>query len=127
MRTAGYNIVATFQTGDITDNNQPWQYENAWNHFFSLFPREKFPIFCLGNHDYGNNGSSDTRTSNMPDKFLQKTTQKMEGSYYDNYLTYISFNAERYAVLVLEFAPRNEVLEWANEVFARFGSLSSGL
>ncbi len=73
-------------------------------------------IYCLGNHDYGDNGYSATRTSNIPEKLRQVGDIQMEGCSLDNYVRFVQLDGRSFAVLVLEFAPRNEVLNWANNV-----------
>ena len=114
------DFVACLQVGDLTNNNQVSQYENAFNHFFSKFPKGDEPIFCLGNHDYGNNGISDVRKSNIPSYMRARYDIRMEGSDYENYVRFISFDYLKYAILVLEFAPRNEAISWANEIVQRY-------
>ena len=61
------SLDAILQVGDLTNNNQIWQYENAYNQFFCKFGMTDQLVFCLGNHDYGNNGKSDVRESNIPE------------------------------------------------------------
>ena len=110
------NYVACFQLGDLTNNNHVDQYEAAYNHFFSKFPQGKEVFFCLGNHDYGKDGLSDVRQSSIPEYMLPVSDFTMEGSVYENYVRYLDIGQERYAVMDLEFCPRNDTIEWANEV-----------
>lgn len=110
------SYVACFQLGDLTNNNQVNQYEAAYNHFFSKFPEGKEAYFCLGNHDYGKDGLSDVRQSNIPDYMSPKSDSVMEGSVYENYVRYLDISEKRYAVMDLEFCPRNDTIEWANGV-----------
>ena len=110
------NIVANLQVGDITNNNQPWQYENAYSHFFSLFTKDRYPIFCLGNHDYGDNGKSLQRYSNIPSILFPEREIVMDSESLENYVRHINIDGKRFAVLELEFAPRTVALEWANKI-----------
>lgn len=110
------NYVACFQVGDITNNNQLWQYQNANDHFFSKFPEGEKPYFCLGNHDYGNNGKSDRRFSNIPSFMWAQFDVKKDESEFENYVRFLKIGETRYAVMDLEFAPRDETLIWANEI-----------
>ena len=110
------SISFLLQTGDVTNNNQEWQWENGYNLFFSKIPNTFPYVFCLGNHDYGNKGSSRERLSNFPGKMTPVRDVVMPASRWDNYLRYMNLGEEKWAVLSLEFAPRNEVLEWANDV-----------
>lgn len=110
------SIYFLLQTGDVTNNNQPWQWENSQKLFFSQLPKIFPTIFCLGNHDYGKNGSSKERQSNFPVELTPAMDTVMQNSLWDNYLRYVVIEQKKLAVLSLEFAPRNEVLEWANGV-----------
>lgn len=112
--------AACFQVGDITNKNQIWQYQNAYDFFFSRFPDEHEPFFCLGNHDYGEEGKSKTRLSNIPDIMRAKFDFRYEESDYENYVRYLTIGDTKYAVLDLEFAPRNEAIDWANDVIQKY-------
>lgn len=109
---------AILQVGDLTNNNQEWQYENAFLQFFSKFSENDQMIFCLGNHDYGTNGKSEVRMSNLPRHMMPSYDIRMEDTKWDNYVKYIKLGGKRYGVLVLEFCTRNETLQWANGVIA---------
>ena len=82
-------VVASLQVGDLTNNNELRQYENANTHFFSLFPRTHYPIFCLGNHDYGYNGQSKQRDSNIPSILFPDKDVIMAPDCPENYLCHI--------------------------------------
>lgn len=110
------DISLLLQTGDVTNNNQPVQWENSQKLFFSQLPKALPTIFCLGNHDYGENGKSKERQSNFPVELTPVMDTVMQNSLWDNYLRYVEIDNKKLAVLSLEFAPRNEVLEWANGV-----------
>ena len=112
------SIDAILQVGDLTNNNAVWQYENAYNYFFSRFTEKDQLVFCLGNHDYGNDGRSDVRMSNFPSYMMPPYDIRMEGCSWENYVRYINLGTERYGVLVLEFCTRNETLDWANNVIS---------
>lgn len=110
------DIKYCFQVGDITNNNREDQWATARDQFFSKFPEDSKPIFCLGNHDYGDNGTSNLRTSNIPADLLPERESYMSEEGLENYIRHISLGGRHYAVLVLEFAPRNETLEWVDKV-----------
>ena len=116
------DFVACFQVGDLTNNNLSWQYQNAYDHFFSRFPEKNKPFFCLGNHDYGNNGYSDIRASNIPPYMYPIYDLKMDDTIHENYVRFLEIAGKEYAVIDLEFAPRNEALQWANEVVQTYSS-----
>lgn len=109
-------ISFLLQTGDVTNNNQPWQWDNGFNLFFSRIPKTIPYVFCLGNHDYGHDGLSAKRESNFPIELSPICDIEMPSRKWDNYLKYVTLDNIKMAVLSLEFAPRNEVLEWANKV-----------
>lgn len=110
------DISFVLQTGDVTNNNQSYQWTNAYQHFFSKLPYSVPVIFCLGNHDYGDNGLSIIRQSNIPEELTPIRDETMDGSVWDNYLRSVFWGSKKVVVLSLEFAPRNEVLEWADNV-----------
>lgn len=112
------NFAGCFQVGDVTNNNQEWQWTNAYNHFFQKFSDGKEPYFCLGNHDYGENGKSGTRSSNIPNEIRPVMDFQKDDCRYENYVRYIYVRGEKYAVLDLEFAPRNSAIAWADSVIA---------
>ena len=110
------NICFSIQTGDVTNNNLDSQWDNAYQHFFSRIPKKIPMVFCLGNHDYGNNGMSDIRESNISEYMQPSYDIKMEGSKWDNYIEKVWLDGKEYGVMVLEFAPRNEVLDWVDSM-----------
>ncbi len=109
-------ISFLIQTGDITNNNNPEQWSNGHKQFFSKLPSSFPVVFCLGNHDYGNNGKSAKRESFFPSELTPVRDEVMPLSLWDNYLRYVELNGKKMAILSLEFAPRNEVLEWADKI-----------
>lgn len=109
-------ISFCLQTGDLTENNDIWQWENSYLYFFSKLPKDLSCIYCLGNHDYGYMGSSDTRSSKIPEKIYSSRNVSIVGATYDNYVKFENIGNSKFAIMVLEFAPRNEVLGWANKV-----------
>lgn len=112
------SIDAVLQVGDLTYHNYDWQYENVYNHFFSNFKQEDQCVYCLGNHDYGTNGTSDVRVSNIPDYLKAISDIRMENAQWENYVRYVTIGEKKYGIIVLEFCTRNETLEWANSVLS---------
>ncbi len=110
------NISVCLQVGDVTNNNEDWQWENAYQEFFTKLPADLPFVYCLGNHDYGDNGYSGKRESNQPDNMRLTGDFSLSNSKYDNYIKLVNLGSQKYAILSLEFAPRNEVLDWANEM-----------
>ena len=116
-------IDAVFQVGDLTYDNELWQYENAYNYFIRFFNESDQMSYCLGNHDYGSGGYSDSRTSNIQDYMMPYYDFKMEGSTYENYVRYVNLGGKIFGVLVLEFCTRDEALSWADEIIGAEPSL----
>ena len=112
------HIDLCLQVGDLTYNNLPEQYEIAYDYLINKFDTCDQFVFCLGNHDYGNNGRSDSRFSNFQNDKLPPVNIKMNDTGWENYVRYVSIGGERTGVLVLEFATRNQPLEWANQVIS---------
>lgn len=110
------NISFLLQTGDVTNNNRFEQWNNGYQLFFSKLPKMFPVVFCLGNHDYGNNGRSVKRESNCPSELTPVSDVVMPKSLWDNYLKYVTLDNKKMAVLSLEFAPRDITLEWADKV-----------
>ena len=136
------NIKALLCTGDLVEqNNMPipgWIRENQsssqqWKSASKAFERldGKIPyILCTGNHDYGYR-SAENRMSYFSEYFPTDRNVCWRES-----LVSITNNAQGYPtlenaayelniskwgkllIIVLEFAPRNEVLQWAKELAA---------
>lgn len=113
---------AVFQVGDLTYHNYVWQYENAYNYFFRFFDVEDQLVFCLGNHDYGTNGLSDIRNTNIPPYMIPASDLRMVDKDCENYVRYVTLGGVKYGVIELEFATRNKALEWANDVLSNDAS-----
>lgn len=124
---ASHNIKYVLHEGDITNNNVTAQWNNAFaamNFLNGAVPYAMAP----GNHDYGTNGSSDSRTSafNTPGYFgpgSYYANQPSIGGFFepnktDNTFHTFSAGGTDWLVLALEWGPRDEVVAWANQVVA---------
>lgn len=127
------NIKYVLHLGDITaDNLEPqWQVaKRAMSRLDGVVPY----ALVGGNHDYGPRGNSANRESFINDYFPVAAYEKwptfggaMEPGKIDN--TYHLFEAggRKWIVLALEWAPRDEVVAWADDVLSahpeRFGIL----
>lgn len=110
------------QTGDLTENNQDWQWANSVAAFKLL--KDSLPIICVsGNHDYDWEGIriKDRSTSKL-NKFFRNIqyTQRIFKYYQEgdieNIIVPIVFRHKTVYIIALEFAPRPEVVMWANNV-----------
>lgn len=115
-----YNIVYVLQNGDVTHNNTELEWKRASKAFSRLDGEIPYAI-SLGNHDYEDNATNRTTLAN---KYLpisrfaewQSFGQAMEKGKINNvYHTFKAANQD-YMIICLEFGPRNEVLEWANNI-----------
>jgi hypothetical protein len=120
-----YNIVYVLQNGDTTDNNVEIQWQRASQAFARLDGKVPYAI-SLGNHDFGPNGSTKDRTTLAHRHFPVSRFESwptfggpMEAGKIDN--TFHTFDAadRKYLILCLEFGPRDEALDWANQVVER--------
>jgi hypothetical protein len=122
-----HNIKYVLHEGDITNNNTIEQWDNALRSMNRL--NEAVPYaFAPGNHDYGPKGTCTDRNSFFneskyfgPGSFYAK--QPSVGAFFDPKLTsssYHTFDAggKKWLVLALDWAPRDEIVTWANEVVA---------
>lgn len=115
------DFAFVLQQGDITDWNDPKQWEAAASAFSILDGKLPY-TFVPGNHDIGNN--SDVRNTDNMNKYLPfekySKTPNFGGAFevgkVDN--TWHTFEAggKKWLILSLEFATRNAVLDWAEGI-----------
>lgn len=116
----GKSIKAVLQVGDVTETNSVSQ----WNLFRASTESLSavLPYYtCTGNHDYTWDIQSKVRDRNstlINDYAHFEFTDRNIEEYYDrnsleNYVATFEIHGERIYLLVLEFGPRKEVLQWA--------------
>jgi hypothetical protein len=124
--SARLNIQYVLHEGDITNNNNIAQWTNANTSQHIMDGKVPYTL-SPGNHDLGPNGNAANRDTYMNDYF--NVTQyetwptlggvfesgKMENSYH-------LFTADGldWMIVSLEFAPRDAVLAWANQVVSQY-------
>ena len=119
------NIKCILQDGDVTNNNQKWQWEMALSAFHHLKDSTMY-LWCTGNHDYtwgGENGVTiSNRTSSIIDDYLagnqllnHNIIAWYENGSYHNVVVKNTINGDRLDIISLEFGPRPEVVSWAAE------------
>lgn len=121
------NIKCVLLDGDMTQNNisPQWARYKAG----ASFIEDTLPLLvCTGNHDYDwvmskeNKWIIDNRESSMinnyfPGKALETIiTYQFESGHNENYVAKLMIADEEINMLVLEFAPRKEVIMWANDI-----------
>jgi hypothetical protein len=120
-----HNIRCVLHEGDITDNNVAPQWDNAL-HSMKLLDGVLPYAMAPGNHDYGPNGHATDRNSQFNDAAYfgpgsAYASQPSVGDFFESHKTdnsYHTFNSgdDDWLVLALEWAPRNEVVDWANRI-----------
>jgi hypothetical protein len=120
-----HNIVYALHLGDIVNNNNPPQWENARRSMTKLDGVVPYAM-APGNHDYGDNGSANHRQTLFNDYFpIEKYRLwptfggAMDSTRMDN--TYHLFKAggHDWLVLALEWGPRHSAVAWANDIVAK--------
>jgi hypothetical protein len=122
---AALDIRYVLHLGDITNNNVPRQWQHARAALATLIG--KLPLAIVGgNHDYGPNGNAATRDTLLNEYFPFAEQQRMPtfgGAFTEGRLdnTFHKFSAggRDWIVLALEWAPRDEVVAWADGVMQR--------
>jgi len=120
--SAAMKLLFVVHEGDVVDYDDPQQWKNA-DAAISVLDAHDIP-FCiaLGNHDIviGKNDERNTQSFNKyfgVERFADKKwyggslENKSENSYY-----FFEAAGKKIMVLCLEFGPRNEVLDWANQL-----------
>jgi 3',5'-cyclic AMP phosphodiesterase CpdA len=120
-----YNIAFVAHLGDITDNNVPEQWtvaRKAMHTLDGVVPYSLLP----GNHDFGLNGKADSRSSFLTEYFSVDGVKKQStfGGLFDEKRvdnSYHTFQAgdKNFLVLALEWGPRDEVVQWADEIVSK--------
>jgi len=122
-----YAIAHVLHVGDITQHNTREEWEAARRAHRVL--EDLVPVaYASGNHDIGANGESDSRRS-LFTEFVPLAEYRRQGGFggvYDrepdrseNSWHLLNAGSRKWMILALEFAPRNDVLRWANEVVAQ--------
>jgi 3',5'-cyclic AMP phosphodiesterase CpdA len=116
------NIKFAVQLGDITNQNTDEQWRNARD-AMSLMDGKVPYAMAPGNHDFGPRGSAanrDTYFSQYFDVATQKKQPTFGGTFepdkMDNTFHLFEAGGRKWIVIALEWGPRDEVVEWANQV-----------
>lgn len=119
-------VQFAIQLGDITNRNKEPQWKVAAKAFEKLDGKIPY-VFVPGNHDMGPNGNASNRDTELYNTYFPYEKYSKAPGYggcfeegkMDN--TYHSFSAGGYnwLILCLEFGPREQVLDWGNEVISK--------
>lgn len=122
-------IDFVLQQGDLTQNNNNKEWEIVKNAFSEI--DHKLPyILAVGNHDMGSGPGkfADVRNSDLYNqyfKYSEFSAKKNFGGAFekeklDNAYYLINTGKIKWLILTLEFGPRNEVLDWASKIAAKY-------
>lgn len=122
-------IDFVLQQGDLTQNNSVKEWQIVKKAFQKLDNKVPY-VLAVGNHDMGSRPGlyADVRNAMLFNQFFlyqDKVKEKhFGGSFEVGTLenSYYLFNTKgkKWLVITLEFGPRNEVLEWANQIVAKY-------
>jgi hypothetical protein len=122
-----YNIAHVLHVGDITQHNTAQEWEAARRAQRSLH-RIVPAAYVPGNHDLGPGGDTTTRESlfsqyiTLEDYRAQRSFRgvyDLEQTRTENSWHEFRAGRRRWLILALEFAPRDDVVRWANAVVER--------
>lgn len=118
------NIAAVLHMGDITNNNAPNEWENAFAAMSLLHDVVPY-VLSIGNHDMTRSGGqvAERGLTRINQYFSVDAARRysnlagtmVEGSL-ENHYSLFSVADDEYLVISLEFGPPDEALAWANEV-----------
>ena len=121
-----YNIAYVLHVGDITQHNNVDEWTAA-RRAHSLYSDLVPAAYAAGNHDMGPNGDTENRGSLFADYISFADYRRRPGfeGVYDrepdrteNSYHLFDGGGRQWLILVLEFAPRDDVVRWANDVVA---------
>jgi len=122
-----YNITYVLQNGDITDYNTTKEWERADRALGRMDGVVPYAI-VTGNHDYGSkNNMAKDRTTLINDYFPPSRFESlptfggvMTDGRIDNSYHLFEAGGRKWLILGLEWGPRDETLQWANEIIRKF-------
>lgn len=123
-----YHIAYVLHVGDITDKNTTPEWEVAAKAHARL--EGAVPCALLpGNHDLAKGRKSGLSAAFPPESFKKLPTfggfYDKEPARADNSFHLFEAGGRKWLILALEFAPRNDVLRWANEIAKRHADRSA--
>lgn len=116
-------IQYALHLGDIVNNNSVLEWERAATSLNELLDGGLPIALVPGNHDYGPSGDASTRDTLMnnyldPARHAAQPTfgGAMEEGKLDNTYHLFEGGGRKWIIIALEWGPRNETIEWANQV-----------
>jgi hypothetical protein len=121
-----YDIRYVLGLGDITDTNTGREWRNAKKAIDQLDGHVPYAL-ASGNHDYSPHGDSASGRSGMNEFFPPSKFEKwptfggvMKKGNITNSYHLFSAGGTDWIVIVLEWAPSDAAVKWANEVLAKY-------
>ncbi|MBK6495342.1 MAG: metallophosphoesterase [Gemmatimonadetes bacterium] len=112
------NIQFVLHLGDITNNNVHPEWINA-RRAMDVLRQAGIPhLLVPGNHDMGTWGNADSRESFFSDYFIQRNARV--GGESENAFLRVTVGEAKFLIVGLEFGPRDKVVDWANEIVAKY-------
>lgn len=115
-------IRHVFHLGDITNNNTDPEWQNAAGSLALLDDVVPY-LLVPGNHDYGPRGDASTRDGGLNRFFSYDTAARSpsfggarEPGKLDNTYHLFAAGGHAWIALALEWAPRDEVIHWADDI-----------
>lgn len=119
------NIRYVLHLGDVTQNNLPAEWAQARQIMRELDGRVPYAIVG-GNHDYGPNGTAADRSTYLseyfsPQQFVGTANfgGTMQPGKMDNNFHYFEAGGVKWLIVGLEWAARDLVVPWANDLIAK--------
>nr|WP_276603019.1 metallophosphoesterase [Nannocystis pusilla] len=120
------NIAYVFHLGDLVHYNKESEWKRASAAMAELDGIVPYGL-VTGNHDYGPAGDASTRESLFNQWFSFDDTELMpsfggayEAGKLDNSFHLFDAGGHSWVALLLEWGPRDEVVEWANDVMGLY-------
>ncbi|RYF21952.1 MAG: metallophosphatase, partial [Flavobacteriales bacterium] len=121
-------INFVLQQGDLTQNNNDKEWKAVKNAFAKIDNKVPY-VLAVGNHDMGSGPGkfADVRNSIIFNNYFPFSDFSKKSHYggafepekLDNAYFLLNTGKVKWIVITLEFGPRNEVLDWANEILAK--------
>lgn len=116
------NLQLVLHVGDIVDHNEPRQWNHAKESLQVLDGKLPY-VLSVGNHDLGKRNASDRSTMlneyfRISDNPLNQTIfgGSFEEGRLENAWYHFQYGNRDYIIFSLEFGPRQEVVDWANQI-----------
>ena len=110
--------------GDMTETNRRAEWMNVRDAMALMEGKLPYTV-CAGNHDYGPQGNSSDRVTLLNEMFPVERFAEwptfggvMEPGRMDNSFHRFVAGTDHWLVLVLEWAPRDETVAWANRIMS---------